>query len=142
MNEISQEEAKKLLDLDKDTLTSYIQMLEPLTSVNKGDKIGCNNDVIVIYKSSLFQGLRRWYNDENRYKSFYLIRSVLDKYIRYINDHILHIDKAKIKEFNNKLIFAFQQLSYTYCISNFLSQEYSDLALSLSSLNETLPEDT
>ena len=142
MNEISQEEAKKLLDLDKDTLTGYIEMLEPLTSVKKGDKIGCNNDVIVVYGSSLLQGLRRWYNDENRYKSFYLIRSVLDKYIRYINDHVLHIDKAKIKELNKKLIFAFQQLSFTYSISNFLSQEYSDLALSLSSLNETLPEDT
>ena len=142
MNEISQEEAKKLLDLDKDTLTGYIEMLEPLTSIKKGDKIGCNNDVIIIYRSSLLQGLRRWYNDENRYKSFYLIRSVLDKYIRYINDHVLHIDKAKIKELNKKLIFAFQQLSFTYSISNFLSQEYSDLALSLSSLNETLPEDT
>lgn len=141
MNEISQEEAKKLLDLDKDTLTGYIEMLEPLTSIKKGDKIGCNNDVIIIYRSSLLQGLRRWYNDENRYKSFYLIRSVLDKYIRYINDHVLHIDKAKIKELNKKLIFAFQQLSFTYSISNFLSQEYSDLALSLSSLNETLPED-
>ena len=55
---------------------------------------------------------------------------------------MLHIDKAKIKELNKKLIFAFQQLSFTYSISNFLSQEYSDLALSLSSLNETLPEDT
>ena len=62
---ITENNNKQTVELNK-----FKNMFNEIKNIREGDKIGKYNDKYYIQQASMFQKFQRWWNDENRIKTF------------------------------------------------------------------------
>ena len=134
MEEISEQEAQVLLTSDqeiKDEWQKHKISLEPLFRLQPGDKLGFHKGILHVYKKSMFQGIIRWYFDENRYNTYIAVKTIVSNYKEFIQKYTSSLNEIEIKRNNEKIIKALESMTLLYCKSLFLSKEYEELADSI-----------
>lgn len=134
MEEITKNEADILLTTDqeiKNEWKNHELALEPLFRLHPGDKLGFYKGTLQVYKKSMFQGIMRWYFDENRFNTYIAVKTIIVNYNDFIQKHRSSLDKKELKQKNERIVRSLESMVLIYSKSLFLSKEYTVLADSI-----------
>jgi hypothetical protein len=134
MEEITEDEARILLTSDQEIREEWEKheiALEPLFRLQPGDKLGFNKGILQVYKKSMFQGILRWYFDENRYNTFIAVKTIVENYKDFIQKHSSSLHDKEVQRKNERIVKAIESITLLYSKSLFLSKEYGELADSI-----------
>ena len=131
MEEITKNEADTFLTTNKEIMSewkNHESALEPLFKLQPGDKLGFYKGTLQVYKKSMFQGILRWYFDENRFNTYIAVKTIIVNYNDFIQKHRSSLNKSELDEKNERIVRSLEALGLLYGRSLFLSKEYSTLA--------------
>ena len=134
MEEITEDEARILLTSDQEIINEWENhkiALEPLFRLQPGDKLGFHKGILQVYKKSMFQGIIRWYFDENRFNTYIAVKTIIRNYNDFIQKHSSSLHDKEVQRKNERIIKALESMTLLYSKSLFLSKEYGELADSL-----------
>jgi hypothetical protein len=134
MEEITKDEAEILLTTDKEIKNEWKNhelALEPLFRLQPGDKLGFYKGTLHVYKKSMFQGILRWYFDENRFNTYIAVKTIIVNYNDFVQKHRSSLNKNELDKKNDRIIRSLEAMTLIYCKSLFLSKEYTALADSI-----------
>jgi hypothetical protein len=134
MEEITKDEAHILLTSDEELISEWKNHelgLEPFFRLQPGDKLGFHQGTLQIYKKSMFQGILRWYFDENRFNTYIAVKTIVRNYKDFIQKHSSSINVKELHRKNERIIKALEYMTLIYNKSLFISKEYLELAESL-----------
>lgn len=113
------------------TIEYYMDIFHPLFRIDIGDKIAVtNNDEIIVYPKSIFQGFHRWFHMVNRFECKDQLLNLIEKYELFTR--LQHDDSilSMIQYMNSKLSKALFCLGETYRNDLQLSTCFFNLASS------------
>lgn len=98
-------------------LKHFKAIFSTLSSVEKGDKLSYENDCFYVSKSSIFQGVERWYYSQNRKDVFDHLLKKYEEYKNYV-EKICLITRQNLQ--NKCIIIGNPEESFTYLPNDIL----------------------